>query len=107
VLLGALAGALIPGAEALEHSHHRHLPYPDPRVLHPGSPDESKHRAIITYWQENRRTKSAIARRTGFSSGTHLLSEYHQIEAHPDIAVGSSTLDDLVASVVQWARRHN
>lgn len=91
----------------LLHAHHRHLPYPEPRVLHPGSPNESKHRAIVTYWQENRRTKSAIARRTGFSGGTHRLSEYYQIEAHPDIAVGSSTVDGLVASVVQWARLHN
>lgn len=91
----------------LLHAHHRHLPYPSPRVLHPGSPDESKHRAIVTYWQENWRTKSAIARRMGFSSGTRLLSEYHRIEAHPYISVGSSAVDDLVASVVQWAMRHN
>lgn len=90
----------------LLHAHHRHMHFPDARALHPGSPDEPKHRAILTYWQENRRTKNIIARRTGFTAGTAPLGDYHRIEPHRDITVGSSTVDDLVESVVDWAH-HN
>ena len=90
----------------LLHAHHRHMHFPQARALHPGSPNEPKHRAIVTYWQENRRTKNIIARRTGFTGGTAPLSDYHRIEAHRDISVGRSTVDDLVWSVVDWAA-HN
>lgn len=90
----------------LLHAHHRHMTFSSPRALHPGSPNDSKHRAIVTYWQENRRTKNIIARRTGFTSGTASLADYHRIEPHQQIAVGSSTVDDLVWSVVNWARRN-
>ncbi|TPK87018.1 hypothetical protein FJ936_06625 [Mesorhizobium sp. B2-4-13] len=90
----------------LLHAHHRHMTYPAPRALHPGSPNEAKHRAIVTYWQENRRTKNIIARRTGFVSGTVPLADYHRIEPHQNISVGSSTVNDLVASVAEWAQRN-
>jgi hypothetical protein len=90
----------------LLHAHHRHMHFPHARALHPGSPNESKHRAIVTYWQENRRTKNIIARRTGFTGGTAPLGDYHRIEPHRNITVGSSTVDDLVWSVVNWAVRN-
>jgi hypothetical protein len=90
----------------LLHAHHTHLTYPAPRAIHPGSPGDAKHRAIVTYWQENRRTKNIIARRTGFVGGTAPLAEYHRIEPHQNIEVGNSTVDELVVSVVRWARRH-
>ncbi len=90
----------------LLHAHHRHMHFPQARVLHPGSPNEPKHRAIVTYWQENRRTKNIIARRTGFTSGTAPLGDYHRIEPHQNITVGSSTVDDLVWSVVNWSAKN-
>lgn len=90
----------------LLHAHHRYLTFPAPKALHPGSPNESRHRAVVTFWQENRRTKNLIARRTGFTGGTAPLADYHQVEPHQDITVGSSTVDTLVASVAAWAWRH-
>jgi len=87
-------------------SHHQHLHFPDPRAIHPGSPSEAKYRAIVTYWQENRRTKNIIARRTGFAGGTAPLMEYHRIEPHEDIVFGNSTVDGLFESVADWAYRH-
>jgi len=86
----------------LLHAHHQHMHLPDAGVLHPGSPNEPKHQATMTYWRENQRTKNIIARRTGFTSGTVPLGYYHRIEQHRDISVGSSTVNDLVSSVVNW-----
>lgn len=83
--------------------HHRYLTFLQPRALHPGSPDEPKYRPTQTYWAENHRTKNIIARRTGFTSGTAPLGEYHRIEPHQDICVGSATVDELVQAVVDWA----
>lgn len=88
----------------LLHAHHRHLSFPDRRAIHPGSPSDSKHRAIITYWQENRRTRNIIARRTGFVGGTAPLARYHRIEPHEEITVGSVHVGELVDSVMVWAR---
>jgi hypothetical protein len=87
----------------LLHAHHHHLPYPDARALHPGSPDEPYHRAIVTFWQENSRTKNIIARRTGFTAGAARLGGYYRIEPHRNIGVGSIDVDELVRSVVNWA----
>ncbi len=88
----------------LLHAYHKRLLFPDRRVLHPGSPSDSKHRAIVTYWQENRRTRNIIARRTGFVGGAAPLADYHRIEPHVEITVGSVHFDELVNSVVEWAR---
>lgn len=90
----------------LLHAHHRYLTFSAPRALHPGSPNESRHRAIVTFWQENRRTKNIIARRTGFVGGTAPLVDYHQVEPHQNIAVGNATVDVLITSIVDWAWRH-
>jgi hypothetical protein len=90
----------------LLNAHHKHMQFSEPRAIHPGSPSESKYRAIVTYWQENRRTKNIIARRTGFVGGTAPLSEYHRVEPHEDIVVGSSNVDELFESIADWAYRH-
>lgn len=90
----------------LLNSHHQHMHFTEPRAIHPGSPSESKYRAIVTYWQENRRTKNIIARRTGFVGGTTPLMEYHRIEPHEEIIVGNSNVDELFESVADWAYHH-
>ncbi|PIB92736.1 hypothetical protein [Caulobacter sp. FWC2] len=91
----------------LLRSHHPHLLLPGPpQALHPGSPSGPAHRAVLTYRQENRRTKNIIARRTGFVSGVAPLAAYHQIEPHQNIVAGGAAVEDLVWSVVNWARRH-
>lgn len=91
----------------LLRAHHRHMPrFPVPYAIHPGSPPGSKYRAIITYWQENRRTKNVIARRTGFVAGTAPLAQYHRVEPHQNIAVGSGALSGLVQTIVDWAYRN-
>lgn len=87
----------------LLNAHHKHMTFANPRAIHPGSPSEPRYRATVTYWQENRRTKNIIARRTGFVSGIAPLAEYHRVEPHPDIVVGSSSVDDLFESVADWA----
>jgi hypothetical protein len=89
----------------LLRAHHTYLTYPHARALHPNSPDEPKHRATITYWQENRRCKNIIARKAGFSSGTAPFGAYHHIEPHSGIEVGSSAVNDFVGSVIGWAKR--
>ena len=90
----------------LLHAHHRHMHFPEARALHPGSPSTSKHRAIVTYWQENRRTKNIIARRTGFSGGAAALTRYHGIEPHENIVVGSSNVNELLEAVADWIFRY-
>lgn len=90
----------------LLHAHHHHLPYPFAQAIHPGAATNSKDRAVITYWQENRRTKNILARRTGFVAGTIPLASYHHIESHANITVGSPAVAELVESVVQWGRRN-
>jgi hypothetical protein len=54
----------------LLHAHHHYLPYPFAQAIRPGAATSSKERAVITYWQENRRTKNISPRRTGFVAGT-------------------------------------
>ncbi|CAN5495827.1 hypothetical protein BH10PSE12_BH10PSE12_07810 [soil metagenome] len=90
----------------LLQAHHVHLGYPQSRAIHPGSPNLPMHHAIMTYWQENRRTKNILARRTTFTHGTAPLARYHAIEPHQSISAGSATTGALVASVVDWASRY-
>jgi hypothetical protein len=90
----------------LLNAHHKHMHFTEAHAIHPGSPHEAKYRAVVTYWQENRRTKNIIARRTGFVGGTAPLMQYHHIEPHEDIVVGSSTVHELFESVADWAYRH-
>jgi hypothetical protein len=90
----------------LLNAHHKHMQFPEPLAIHPGSPSESNYRAIVTYWQENRRTKNIIARRTGFVGGTAPLTQYYRIEPHENILVGNPNADELFESVADWAYRH-
>lgn len=90
----------------LLRAHHRYLGLAVSRAIHPGSPSEAKYKAIVTYWQENRRTCNILARRTDFSDGTAPLSAYHRVEPHENIVVGSSTVRILARSVAEWARRY-
>jgi hypothetical protein len=90
----------------LLNAHHKHMHFTEPRAIHPGSPGESKYRAIVTYWQENRRTMNIIARRTGFVGGTVPLTEYHRVEPHDEIVVGNSNVDELFEAVADWSYRH-
>jgi hypothetical protein len=87
----------------LLHAHHRYLHFPlPPQAIHPGSPAGPSHRAVVTYWQENRRTMNAIARRTGFVAGAAALTRYHAIEAHGGITAGSTNAQQLVDAVATW-----
>ncbi|MDK1377227.1 MULTISPECIES: hypothetical protein [unclassified Sinorhizobium] len=87
----------------LLHAHHIYLGLTPEQAIHPGSPVGARYRAVLTYWQENRRTKNILARRTGFVRGTAPLSGYHSIEPHGEILVGGASVTTLVSSVVDWA----
>ena len=85
----------------LLRAHHPHMPlFATAQAIHPGSPPGAMHRAIIAYWQENRRTKNIIARRTGFVQGMRLLAGYYRVEPHKNIVVGNVAVGGLASSVV-------
>ncbi len=85
-------------------SHRRYLNFPTPTpVIFPGNfGAEPFYTARITYWQENRRTFDAIARRTGFASGTVPITDYYDIEPHYSITATSTEASDLVDAVSDW-----
>jgi hypothetical protein len=56
----------------------------------------------MTYWDENRHTFNAVARRTGFANGATAMTAYYGIEGHPSITVGSVTATALIQAVCQW-----
>lgn len=89
----------------LTRAHH---PYPTvadpPRAIHPGAPPESKHRPVLTYWQENRRTLNVLARRTGFVKGAAALSGYHAVAPYGGVTVKSRSADQLMSDVAEWIR---
>lgn len=86
----------------LLYAHHRYLPFTTPQALHPDSPTGPGHRAVVTYWQENRRTLNVVARRTGFVAGAAALTGYHAVQAHEQVTVGSANATQLVDAVVTW-----
>ena len=87
----------------LLYAHHQHFAFAGPpQAIHPGAPPGGKHRPVLTYWQENRRTLNVIARRTGFVHGASAMTGYHAIEPHGGIVVGSSTTATLIDSVASW-----
>ena len=90
----------------LTRAHHRYLTVAaQPRAIHPGAPPESKHRPVLTYWQENHRTLNVLARRTGFVKGTAALSAYHAVAPHEGITVQSSSAARLMRDVAAWIVR--
>lgn len=88
---------------SLLHAHHRYLPFMGlSQAIHPGAPPGRTHRAVLTYWQENRRTLNVIARRTGFVHGAAAMTGYHAVEPHGGIVVGSPTTRALIEAVASW-----
>jgi hypothetical protein len=83
-------------------SHHSYLSFPTAQALHPGSPPEPKHGAVMTYWEENKRTMNVFARRTGFSEGAAALTSYYAVEPYGSVTVGSASAVQLVDDVVTW-----
>jgi len=86
------------------YAHQRYYPYPPPTMgIYPGSPaNNAFYNARVTYWNENRHSFNAVARRTGFAGGATALTAYHGIECHPGITVGSTGFTALVEAVCQW-----
>ena len=71
-------------------------------AIYPGSPDEPFYRAKQTYWDENRNSFNAIARKTGFSVGSQSMTSYYSIEPHPTISLNSAGYTTLIQAVGQW-----
>lgn len=84
--------------------HQPHLPFPPPtRGIYPGTTGTASfYAAQGTYWNENRHTFNAIARRTGFALGAAAMSGYYAVEPHGFITLGSTEATALVDAVCQW-----
>ena len=83
--------------------HHSHLGVTgDPQAIYPGAPSGSIHRPALTYWIENRRTLNVLARRTGFVNGAAALTDYHAVEPHGGITVGSASSTQLMDDIADW-----
>jgi len=82
-----------------------HQPYlgfaPPTQGIYPGTLN-GFYAARTTYWQENRHTFNAVARRTGFASGAAALTGYYAIEPHGYITLGSAAAATLMDAVVEW-----
>lgn len=92
----------------LLESHHPHLrrrprlPVTGLKAIHPNAPPGGHHTPAKTYWDENRRTFNALARRGGFAVGTAPLTVYHAVEPHGQIAAGSPAAIDLMDAIADW-----
>ena len=84
--------------------HQPYLPFPAPtQGIYPGSNVANSFYATkTTYWDENRQTFNAIARRTGFAAGAAAMTNYYAVEPHGFITVGSSEAATLLDAVSQW-----
>lgn len=89
---------------SLLRTHGKYLPNPsaDTMAIYPGSPNTGFYRAKHKYWNENRCTFNAIARRTGFSGGTTSMTSYYAIEPHASITLNSVGFTALIQAVGQW-----
>ena len=85
-----------------------HIAYPSPlQAIYPGKlGSQPFHSARRNYWDENRHTLNAIARRTGFATGTANLVQYYAIEPHARIEKGSKEADGLIDAVASWITSH-
>ncbi|MDI9846719.1 hypothetical protein QM467_01450 [Rhodoblastus sp. 17X3] len=87
----------------LLQAHHAYLPFGGTaQAIHPGAPSGSRHRPVITYWIENRRTKNIVARKAGFVPGAAAMTSYHSVEPHAGITVGSPNTTALIGGVASW-----
>ena len=58
------------------NAHEKYIPYAPPTEgICPGTPaNNSFYNARVTYWDENRHSFNAVARRTGFRSGAPAMT---------------------------------
>ncbi|HLG55472.1 MAG TPA: hypothetical protein VI485_09075 [Vicinamibacterales bacterium] len=84
--------------------HQPHFNFNPPyQAIYPGNlGGHSFHSSRFRYWDENRHTMNALARRAGFSAGSVALTSYYAIEPHGRIRVGSSETDALLDAVRDW-----
>ena len=84
--------------------HRSYLPNPSANTMaiYPGCADEPFYRAKQKYWDENRNSFNAIARRTGFSVGSQAMTSYYSIEPHPTISLNSTGYVTFIQAVCQW-----
>lgn len=83
--------------------HLAHVPYPTTQGIYPEtSGDDPFYAARITYWDENRSTFNALARRTGFVAGATAMTQYYAVEPHDGISAGSEQAAALMDAVSQW-----
>ena len=89
---------------SLLQGHRSYLPNPSANTMaiYPGSPDEPFYRAKQKYWDENRNSFNAIARRTGFSVGSQAMTSYYSVEPHPSVSLNSTGYATLIQAVCQW-----
>jgi hypothetical protein len=85
-------------------SHQPYIAHPPPaKGIYPGNfVGQPFYSARTSYWDENRHTFNAIARRTGFASGAAYMTSYYAVEPHASITAGSSEADQLVDAVSSW-----
>lgn len=91
----------------LLRAHHPYLALSGPpQAIHPGAPPGSRHKPVITYWLENRRTLNVIARKSGFTPGAVAMTIYHSVEPHAGIVVASPQAQALIDAVANWIVSH-
>ena len=85
-------------------SHQKYLTFPSSgQVIYPGNfGGHPFYSARLVYWEENRRTFDAIARRTGFAAGAAAMTDYYDIEPHGFITTGSSQASALMDGIADW-----
>ncbi len=86
------------------HETYVQAQYPGPAMgIYPGSPtSDTFYSARYTYWDENRHTFSALARRSGFSSGAAAMTWYYAVQPHSSITLGSGQSTTLIQGVCDW-----
>lgn len=82
------------------HRRHLHVGTSPLKNIYPGSPAGGL--AQVTYWNENRRTYNALARRTGFGAGAIAFTGYYAVAPHPHIIAGSPTTTVFIDAIVSW-----
>jgi hypothetical protein len=83
--------------------HQPYLPFPPPpQAIYPGIFSNPFYSARDTYWNENRNSFNAIARRSGFVAGAAAMTNYYAVEPHSYITLGSSEATALMDAVSQW-----
>jgi hypothetical protein len=88
----------------LLQAHQSYVQYPGPAMgIYPGSPTSDQfYTARVRYWDENRHTFNAVARRSGFTAGAAALTAYYAIEGHPSITAGSNQANALIDAICKW-----